>query len=399
MKVKKIMCFVMVFLILILTTATYGYTANASEQKLQKLLFILQQSSDLDNIKTSEIIDTSSFDIVDFKTIKDYSKKDLTSYQAIAIPYSEARKNAKILRSIYESGGIIYIYGSLTIADFKKALKLDKFGVTVPIYDPKGHDTSKKAFQYFSDDQEKNDIVNVICLTREGQGLLSYIEESDKGYIEPYQFYKAVIDDIQKFGIQQGFKTMGVEIVKSGFGFYSYYWNSRSCTYMDYTLYRNFDESDPTYDYFAISTNVWARCTSTDPLGVISEVTVKHALPYSVDELIDHSPGDIYSAGSVGVSVDVGGVSFGFSYELSGNPRIYCNENYTSDVVEWQMLPRLVSPVYLDNKVFKSATSWASTATYAGIDITFNSTTNYGAPNLQYPVVGTPKTVQVRYDY
>ncbi|HEY8390930.1 MAG TPA: hypothetical protein VIL26_08310 [Clostridia bacterium] len=63
------------------------------------------------------------------------------------------------------------------------------------------------------------------------------------------------------------------------------------------------------------------------------------------------------------------------------------------------MLPRLVSPVYLDNKVFKSATSWASTATYAGTDITFNSTTNYGAPNLQYPVVGTPKTVQVRYDY
>lgn len=59
--------------------------------------------------------------------------------------------------------------------------------------------------------------------------------------------------------------------------------------YMDYTLYRNFDEQEPTYDYFAVKTNAWVTKLSarTDSLDGIF---TKYDLPKVGDNLLETGP-------------------------------------------------------------------------------------------------------------
>ncbi|HAN21546.1 MAG: hypothetical protein A2Y15_09650 [Clostridiales bacterium GWF2_36_10] len=395
MKLKK---FIMSLILLCFFTSTLTnsvYANNANDQKIQKLLFVMQQESDLENIKSSEIIDISSFDYVVFKTIKKYSKSDLNSYQAIAIPYSEANENINTLSLLYQSGVRIYIYGAFTMADYKKALKLDKFGITVPIFNT---DEIKigTAFQYFDEQQENNVITNVICLNNSGQGSINNIEPSDKGYIEPYQFFVAINDDIKKLGFLQEFRTMDLTIVKSEFNFHTYYRNSYVCTHVDYTLYQNQNETDPTYDYFAVTTNSWVSSTA---YYIVDSVCMTHSLNWEEDELTDHGPESETNCGTVSISVDVGGVSLGYSIDLSdASPDIECNEDYTNDSVFWDFNRRLLFPPNLVNQVFKTTTSWASTGTYAGTNLTYQSTVVFGQ-HLDQEETQPPAVIQVRYDY
>ncbi len=371
---------------------------SASSERLPKLLYIYQTGNDPQNIQMNEL---DSFDPnkVALKSVQDYSKNELGNYAAVALPFEQAAIQAKALIKAFNSGTRIYLYGEFTIANLKNVLGIDKFGADVQIYEADGKATDQTAFQYLGEDQEQNDVINVVGLSRGGnftldQIYLAYIEASDQNIIEQYQYFRSIFDDVKPFLQENNNSVMSIVTVKSQFNIVSYYFNSNSSTHLDYTLYRNYDEQDPTYDYFAIKSNVWAY--STDE---ISGVDVKHDLPYASDNMLDHGPGSQTYASSVGVSVDMsGGVSLNFSYNLDGGPTINCSPDYTNDIISWTLRERIIFPEELDNEVFKTSSSWASSGTYAGTNIIYRSITNYG-PSHQYPVFESWRTVQVRYDY
>lgn len=272
---------------------------------------------------------------------------------------------------------------------------LEKFGIVVPVKDPTGRINDKTAFQHFSNDQEKNDIVNVIGLSKAGEGSLSYIEKSDNEIIEPYQFYKSIIDDFQKI-YTQGIQPRSITIIRSEFNFKSYYDDSASCTWMDYTLYRNYEEEDPTYDYFALSSNVWG--TTSGYQRHIGVIEARQYLPFASDEIIDHDPVSALYCGSVNVAVDLtGGASLSYNYTLSNIPNISCTANYSTDNVYWSLTESWPLRFPIESQVFKSSVSWASTGTYVGIDVFFNSGVHLN--DHSWSLLGSGRTINVRYDY
>lgn len=165
---------------------------------------------------------------------------------------------------------------------------------------------------------------------------------------------------------------------------------------MDYLLYRNTNESDPTYDYFAILTNVSA---STDQANSCSEILIEHKPAYTSDEIIDYQPVDTYKANTINASLDFGldvGGSIGVSYTTQSGPDIDATYSTVSDYASWQTKRRLLGPMLEDN-LYKYGSSWASAGTLAGNNIKFRGYF-YDAVTFFWEYSAW-KTVQVRFDY
>lgn len=130
--------------------------------------------------------------------------------------------------------------------------------------------------------------------------------------------------------------------------------------HMDYTLYRNYEEEDDVYDYFAILSKVWVS-VNIPKRDDASELKEKFELPNKDDNLLETGPGtkkreSSFSVG-IGFGADVTG-SLGYTVDLGANPNITRTENFSEDTVEWYMSKGGVSSLH--NIVFQNSATWAS---------------------------------------
>ena len=227
----------------------------------------------------------------------------LDYYSAIAVQIDlidNDRNLQEAVRNAYNyNNARIYLFGELTINDYKRVLGIEKFGADAPVFDANGM-TSETAFISFGSEQERSDILNMISFSKSDakNHMLAKVAKSEKivdGMTNEY--IKIITDDFQS---NESIKS--TTIVKSGFNYRSYLTSSVYAN-MDFILYRDLSELDPIYDYFAVKTNVYTSGMST------SRIETEHRLPFSSDELIDYGPGDISKAGTVSVSLNLSGSS------------------------------------------------------------------------------------------
>ena len=364
----------------------FSVNAAAGRVSVPKILVIVNDISEFNEALVSEY--AGQYDIIENKAVN-YAA--LKSYTAYAVPINLAksdRRIADILQAAYaKSNALVYLYGDLTISDFKQAMKLDQFGAYVNIHDQTGI-TTDKVFTSFGEEQENSAVENIISSSGDQSGhyLIADVA-ADENNTQVMTSIAVILDDF----CGQAIQTMAI-IVKSGYNFRSYY-NTDNYINMDYLLYKDNDETDPDYDYFAVKTNL---CTENGYGYNTQSIDVKHALPFTSDEMIDYGPGDINYAGTVSVGLDLGGTfDLSYSFTVSGTPNINATYSAANDYCTWEIYRPFLGG-YLQNNIFSPGSSWASTGTYAGTNVDFKAHFVGG----QGHTFDTPwKYVQIRYDY
>ena len=313
MKNKKIKIVSLVLCILLCVSSISFFSASATEQTY-KLLFVADESSyntflnELANpmviVDKSRLdyyissgIDVSNsivadFDLFDYTLITDVAEISLNNYKAIVLPIDDDETEA-IARSAYNQGILVYLYGQLTINDYKEALSLNQFTLSADIYNSYEVkcDTVEQGFDVTF---ENTEIYNVICYS--SNTLLCKFGNSAK---EVNYLVAALNNCIETSNVGRTRAT----IVKSEFDFTTYWGtNNQYASHLDYTLYREMDESDDVYDYFGVKTRTWVDTNGAEVSGIMT----KYDIPFTRDDLLETGPDSQNSIGTLSVSVGFG---------------------------------------------------------------------------------------------
>ena len=410
MKNKKIKIVSLVLCILLCVSSISFFSASATEQTY-KLLFVADESSyntflnELANpmviVDKSRLdyyissgIDVSNsivadFDLFDYTLITDVAEISLNNYKAIVLPIDDDETEA-IARSAYNQGILVYLYGQLTINDYKEALSLNQFTLSADIYNSYEVkcDTVEQGFDVTF---ENTEIYNVICYS--SNTLLCKFGNSAK---EVNYLVAALNNCIETRNVGRTRAT----IVKSEFDFTTYWGtNNQYASHLDYTLYREMDESDDVYDYFGVKTRTWVDTNGAEVSGIMT----KYDIPFTRDDLLETGPDSQNSIGTLSVSVGFGNDgltgSIGFTVDLSDQrPRIERTEDYTNDTVEWVMTPRILFPKSINDANLFCAATWASTGKYAGINVSYQGVVNIGSGG-QYQISSGYTEIPIRFSY
>ncbi len=325
---------------------------------------------------------------LDMVSLSDAENYRLTDYRAIALPAEAAC--SRLAQRAFAEGLTVYLYGSLTIRDYKDFLALEEFAIPAVFTSSDGR-SSSLVKQGFDASFEENELFHIIGLGSRGFLCKLGVSSDAADYLPAIKEHADIVnrepDDRRS-------------AIGSGFDFATYWGDSNQfSSHMDYTLFREMDEYDPEYDYFAIRTRAWVEPAS----GEVTEIKTKHELPYSIDNLLETGPSSQSNIGTLNISVGFGSEglngTIGYSLDLSDQrPSINRTEDYTNDVVEWKMTPRFLFPRNIDDAQLVCVSSWASTDQYGGIDISYDGVVNIGT-NGQYPTTAGYTTIPVRFDY
>ena len=410
MKKTKIKAFAFVLSIIMLVAALPAYAATNTTE-YDKLLYIVD-SYELSNLeielddpsiivdlnKPSDFygdVDTSESIVADF-TLFDYISSDevttdiIMQYKGVAIPYNQDY-TVDYARSAYNSGKLVYLYGELTISEYKNVLGILDFSIDTIATNSNGTDITAVK-QGFDSEFEKNEKYNVISYSNNAV-LCKFSNE-----IKNVHYLISASENCASTIVQSNARAT---IVKSEFDFVTYWGpNNIFSVHLDYTLYREYDESDPTYDYFGIKTTTWVDAANS---GTVAEIRTKYSLPYESDNLLETGPASQKNIGSLSVSCGYGdsgvSASIGYSIDLSDqDPTINRTENFTNDTVEWIMTRRTWFPKSLDGVHEICVATWASTGKTAGINVYYGALIKagqHGAMNVDSGYTSLP----IRFSY
>lgn len=132
-------------------------------------------------------------------------------------------------------------------------------------------------------------------------------------------------------------------------------------------LYKENNESDPKFDYFAVKDII--RINKLGGSTNSKKLTVTHDVLYSKDDLYSASP-KTSSSGPYTVSFAYPwGLEWSFTYD--GNPNIALTENTSTDTAKWVITPGFLKNLQGSDK-FELGSSWKAnqTYTYTGVQIT-----------------------------
>lgn len=398
----KLCIFSCIVTLSIISTLIPAFAASFDSQT-KKILFI----TDVAESKSMNSFNAQQYDsaLADLVEINNIDMNAFSDYEAIALPFEE--EAYELAKSAYEIGSTVYLYGQLTIQDYKEIGGIENYALAVPIY--KNDGTTEKVEQFFDATYEENELFNVISYS--DYALLCKISpEISNGSATTYMQRESYIEmpnSIYLSAIENNFlelksKTMTKGIIDSEFDFVHYFGpNADFSVHLDYTLYKNDSERDTAYDYLGIKTNVWVD----NDYGEVTRLQTKYDLTFSADNLLETGPEPQTNAGELSVSIGYGnsGPSGNISYsvDLSNiKPNISRDEDYTNDIVEWAMTPRTWFPIYLGGTSFHCCATWASkeTRSAAAIDIFYAGRVNTG-PSGIHPVDSTYVKVPVRFFY
>ena len=226
---------------------------------------------------------------------------------------------------------------------------------------------NSKVTQYFEQEYEENVTFNIIKF-----GVKSFLNEIRCEKISAAAYFQIILQNFEEL---LSIVSNGA-VTKNEFNFSSSWsWEGSPyvyTVYMGYKLYRNFNEQDPTYDYFAIKTDTWLTKPSACKHS-LAAIFTKYGLPDASGNLLGTGPQTKRNIKTLDLSIGhfFGGIN-GFSADLSEfSPDIIHAEDYTNDTAEWEMKRRLWFPRRIDNAVLYCAASWASTGSSAAIDVSF----------------------------
>ena len=285
---------------------------------------------------------------------------------------------SQILNEAYSKlNARIYIYGGLSIRDYKQLLNMDELYISVNICNNQDIVTSSIKMGFVDEDK----INQITCLSRsENYQSLIVSGNEMQGF------------DAQNFIVRHYNRTYvnpfarEATIIQSSFN-HVVWANTYFYINVDYMLYKDDAESDISHDYFALRTNV-TGCTDNG-YDTCREIQVKHQLIHSSDNVTDYVPKDTSSATNVNVSLSYGpsaSASIGFSFGSGAGPTIDSTYTPNEKLVEWKVSKYWFFGSNFTGDMFSFGSSWAtrvspvrvSVSTYGCFDLPHNYQTNTG---------------------
>lgn len=377
-------------------------SAASFDSQAGKILFVTD-ATEYSRMISADVLPYDDV-MTDVATLNNIDVNMVSNYEAVVLPFGE--ETNVIARTAYENGSVVYLYGELSIQDYKKSVGVENYALTVPIYKTDG--TIGEVVQFFDATYEENEIFNVISYS--DYALLCKIsQEIPDDLVAVYEQQESIsesVDNIYLTAVENNFsalksRAMARTVVDSDFDITNYFGPDNAFSvHLDYTLHQNDSDRDPDYDYFGIKTRIWVDNNS----GMVSRLQTKYELPYSSDNLLETGPTSQSNVGELTVEVGYGesgpSGSISYSIDLSDtNPTIHRTVDYTNDIVEWEMTPRTILPIYLDGDNFDCCATWASSgSSFAAVDVFYAGRVNVG-PDGIHPVDSGYDKVQVRFRY
>ena len=342
----------------LITVSAYNETVDT------RLLVILGDETDISTLPLQENV-----------IYKKYS--DMSTYNNQHIAYAVSNSIAsdstvnQMIRDAYERDALIYIYGNLTIAEFKNIMGIDDFGISTNVYDENGI-TERKAFMHFDEEQELNKLEQIISFSRSEykQKLIVTAPHANETDLI------AIISD--HFCSRKSRTTL----IYNSFDHRTYplIGNAGSAPLttcylsMDYYLYTVENETIEDYDYYALRVNVNPVYDNPSSWGKLSctELGVRLVLPKANDHFYEYGPSSSNSANNINVNLSFGstGISggIGFTFSPGTSPDLSSSYNSANRTVSWEVTRRLFGSD-LNDAMYPFGATWASYGNDVSVDI------------------------------
>ena len=372
--------------------STASVTAETADINT-KLLIILDDS------KQKPVLPDEYDDIVECVYLSDVSMADST-HIAYAVTKDIAQNEYinSILKYAYkENDARIYIYGNLTISEFKSIMNIDTYSVLTNIYGENGA-IGETAKMSFSKEQEDNKVEQIISLSQNSryQSLIASVPNASSEILESI----IVSHYADTFVHPMTYSTL----VQNAFNYRTYanfYSDPNSpldFAYLniDYYLYKIEEEAITNYDYFAIRINVNPICENEVLRLACEDFQIKLSLPKADDHVYEYGPYSTNKASNIYVEVGYGnsGVSgsIGFTFSPGSSPDIDASYNSNERTILWKVGRHWFFGSSLNNCLYPFGASWASSGRYAAVNI--SSYVNFGHDHKS-----GWNEIQVRYSY
>lgn len=155
--------------------------------KKDKILYVVENQEDIDNI-LAFAGKNSLGGAFDLRLMKELDGIDLSGYSAIALPYNE-ELNYDGIKAAHNHGVLIYLYGNLTIDDYKKAVGIDDFSLEIDLQNASSA-ASSKVTQYFEKEYEENEEFNIIKF-----GVKSFLNKIHCKEISAEAYFQIILEN------------------------------------------------------------------------------------------------------------------------------------------------------------------------------------------------------------
>lgn len=329
------------------------------------------------------------------KKEKDILNDDVRSYTDVAYDVKKVRNNPKLqkrLQEILQSGKKVYLYGGLTLEEYKKLLNIKE--MTVDVTDAK---SDKQIIAQFGETEEKprkknshaekdEDVREVIGYTLDSKDaskvFISDITiESPMGTVKPTEehFVREVLSGVnatinkEEGNVQEEAEVGGILHTNKASAGNVTRKSSATLTasayngsyllgrvYTDWTLMQDTDESEYKYDYFVVKDKSQLYSYNSARTNYLY---VDHDIPGVEDQVADWAPVDD-TASPYQISIGLPW-SISTSFNMGSNPKVDSQGSIASDYGRWVVTDYNIG----DGEVFYPYTGWKSTGTYANMDI------------------------------
>ncbi|MCM3728449.1 hypothetical protein M3226_22635 [Neobacillus cucumis] len=356
----------------------------------------------------------------------DKKNKDLVESTDIAANVEDVRKDADLqayLQTALDEGKRVYLYGELSIEEYKELLNIDE--IKVKAKDPNGvqgyleFGASAEKIQAEKGEYKENvptadTVSNIIGFTKNGKEKRQFVDISDAAYDDEgnmignkEEFYiqdilaeQADLIEMDEADSQEetalvstNEATAASSLVNDSYGSYSLAKSGSGTTMgrvdMDWKLYmanRSTDNSTK-YDYFTLSPLTQANAyNGAQARNIWQDIDI----PIDGDELEKWTPQGDSTKSGWDLTI---GFPWAFSATMSMGDAVTVDDQSSIgyDYARWD-----VSDGELDDEVFKGTAGWASTGTYATATYAATVTVQIYS-GTQYKTAA--KRLSVNYDY
>lgn len=393
-------------------------SSNDLDEKVKKVKG--KKDETLDKMKEKVNKNALKVNTIKFNGKIDEKNKGLVESTDIAANVEDVRKDADLqayLQSQLQEGKRVYLYGSLTIQEYKKLLNIDE--IKIKIKDPNGVqgdltfgselDKEKGALKSNAPETEESNIIGFTYNKKEPRQFVDIsvaayaddgakVENKEEFYIQDIMAEQADLIQIEESESPEETalitKNEAVAAdnptVKESYGAYSLAKTSAGTTMgrvdMDWRLLmepRSGDGSS-TYDYFTLAPTTQANAYNGAKARIIWE---EIDIPYDTDQLREWTPQGDSSKTSYTLSLGFP-FNFGGSMTFDDTTTVDDQSSLGYDYARWNVTNRLD----LDDEVFKGTAGWASTGTMASasyaakVTVQIYSGTQYTTASKRVPI-------------
>jgi hypothetical protein len=420
MKSRRIILVTMLCLGVLVSPYTLNVSVNASGQEARRDLvyfsdteasevvnYVKETSTDDSVVKEQALLKKDKMDAKAY-TLYNVRKVSRENPTDIAYPIDYVRENKEIQQALKESlekGKVVYLYGGLTLPDYKEVIGLDEMTMTV---------LSKSGKPFVFDLGETGDTelatYDVIGFSKRGlnsiyQANITITEDREPTnyhYLREILYYialdnekreknqKATANNILNMTTSSADSTIRDSSDRTTYASAYDIDTLAGRVFTDWQLSQHTNESQSEWDYFSLWQGTYLEAyNGYHPTG--DALDIEHSLPYSKDDLQDVDPDDTPSSP---YSISIGSPwSIGLSFSMNSDPNV---DQYFNGMDEYATLD--VDGMGTNDQ-FEPQAAWKSGTSSLKAALDINNIADFENDCFTCGTARAEHDINVRYSY